>query len=98
MRWLSELSVRRSVLAWVLILSLTFLGSFFYRRLNVERSTLGHAETQELVSNFEASFSDGADAVELVCDMFIIEGVIGMGENSVAFALADVKDPFITGV
>ncbi len=37
MRWLSELSVRRSVLAWVIILSLTFLGSFFYRRLNVER-------------------------------------------------------------
>lgn len=37
MRWLSELSVRRSVLAWVIILSLTFLGTFFYRRLNVER-------------------------------------------------------------
>lgn len=37
MRWLSELSVRRPVLATVLILSLTFLGLFTYRRLNVER-------------------------------------------------------------
>ncbi len=37
MRWLSELSVRRPVLASVLILSLTFLGAFTYLRLNVER-------------------------------------------------------------
>ncbi len=37
MRWLSELSVRKPVLAWVLILSLTFLGAFTYSRLNVDR-------------------------------------------------------------
>ncbi len=37
MRWLAELSVRRPVLASVIILSLTFLGAFTYRRLNVER-------------------------------------------------------------
>ena len=67
-------------------------------RLDVERSTLGHSKSQQLVSNFEASCSDGADAVELVCDMFIVEGVLGVGKNSVAFALADVKDPSVTGI
>ena len=37
MRWLSEISVRRPVLASVLILGLAFLGLFSYYRLNIER-------------------------------------------------------------
>jgi HAE1 family hydrophobic/amphiphilic exporter-1 len=37
MRWLSEISVRRPVLASVLILGLAFLGLFSYFRLNIER-------------------------------------------------------------
>ncbi|MGQ0568716.1 MAG: efflux RND transporter permease subunit [Armatimonadota bacterium] len=37
MRWLAELSVRRPVLASVLVLSLVFVGLFSYYRLNVER-------------------------------------------------------------
>jgi HAE1 family hydrophobic/amphiphilic exporter-1 len=37
MQWLAELSVRRPILASVLILTLVFLGVFSYYRLNVER-------------------------------------------------------------
>ena len=37
MRWLSEISVRRPVLASVLILGLAFLGLFSFYRLNIER-------------------------------------------------------------
>lgn len=37
MQWLAELSVRRPILASVLILTLVFLGTFAYYRLNVER-------------------------------------------------------------
>ena len=37
MRWLSEISVRRPVLASVLILGLAFLGLFSYYRMNIER-------------------------------------------------------------
>lgn len=37
MQWLAQISVRRPVLASVLILSLVFLGLFSYYRLNVER-------------------------------------------------------------
>lgn len=37
MQWLAEISVRRPILASVLILTLVFLGVFSYYRLNVER-------------------------------------------------------------
>jgi HAE1 family hydrophobic/amphiphilic exporter-1 len=37
MQWLAEISVRRPILAAVLILTLVFLGVFSYYRLNVER-------------------------------------------------------------
>lgn len=37
MQWLAQLSVRRPILASVLILTLVFLGIFSYYRLNVER-------------------------------------------------------------
>ena len=37
MQWLAEISVRRPILATVLILTLVFLGVFSYYRLNVER-------------------------------------------------------------
>jgi len=37
MKWLAELSVRRAVLASVLVISMVFLGLFSYFRLNLER-------------------------------------------------------------
>jgi HAE1 family hydrophobic/amphiphilic exporter-1 len=37
MQWLAGLSVRRSVLASVIILAMVFLGAFSYSRLNIER-------------------------------------------------------------
>ena len=37
MQWLAQISVRRPILAAVLILTLVFLGAFSYYRLNVER-------------------------------------------------------------
>jgi HAE1 family hydrophobic/amphiphilic exporter-1 len=37
MQWLAELSVRRPILATVLIVTLVFLGVFSYYRLNIER-------------------------------------------------------------
>ena len=37
MQWLAGLSVRRSVLASVIILAMVFLGAFSYSHLNIER-------------------------------------------------------------
>src|SRR5712692_4537632 len=37
MQWLAGLSIRRPVLASVIVLAMVFLGAFSYARLNIER-------------------------------------------------------------
>jgi len=98
MRWLSELSVRRSVLAWVIILSLTFLGSFFYRRLNVERfpnvdlpfvsvvTRLPGASPEEVESDVTNKIEEAVNTISGI-DTLTSTSAEGFSQVAIAFVL-----------
>ncbi len=98
MRWLSELSVRRPVLAWVLILSLAFLGAFTYGRLNVERfpnvdfpfvvvtATLPGASPEEMETDVTNKIEEAVNTISGI-DTLTSRSSEGFSQVAIQFAL-----------